>query len=175
MQTKDKNLDRVWSFLLSYPADFLLAYAEKNKETSPNLELKMAWSRRPAAKEEYDGLAAKYQEFATLCYTHQRNFILERGMHSRYRTSPGSEKPSEKTTSSSSPRRWHLFIANGPIRKAGYVVVARITAKDQTQVRKLIREIQIVFLGTFLLLRPTTILHLLLRAAGVTRKAVLTR
>ena len=154
MTAESETFQQIRQYLWSCPADFCLIYRIIENQADTALKWTSATSATINGRDDCDRLAAKYLALANHCFLQKRNFILEEGMSSQGTPFCGFRIPSGKITPSPTNalgrKWWHLVVAVGPTRKAGYVVLARVAAKETNEVRHHIREIQRIVRGGFL-------------------------
>src|SRR5467141_334530 len=118
MNAENEKLERLKDYLSNFPLLFCLVY--RGKETKAGLELKWCKAVSPDKKthEEYDELAAKYQEVAAHCYEHRRNLILKENLPRANSTSqrwcglniPTGTNENPPPANSLGQRWWHLVV-----------------------------------------------------------------
>jgi hypothetical protein len=158
MSVKDKRLEKAGRLLWDQGADFLLAYCEKDRETDHELKWTLAWSLASKAREDCEKLAAKYHALATHCYQRKHEIIIEEmidPLNGKWtpigpvkgrlmRALLGNLEDFKTPANSIGQRWWQFVIASGPTRDAGCVIVARVAAKDEKEVRKYISDVQAI-------------------------------
>lgn len=150
MSAEDDKFERLKGFLWNCPCDFCVIYRGTRSLTGWKFKWRKAISLNRKNREGYDELAAKYQEVAEHCHRQTRNLILKENLSSASSSSQrwcglkipvgGIENP--LPANSLGKRWWHLVVGSGAIRDAGYVVVARIAAKESSEVHDCIARIQ---------------------------------
>lgn len=145
-----KKFEELRQLLSGYPSQFCLVY----RRMPSVIGLKLRWCKAAAmnekAHEEFEALAAKYKQAAAFCFRHKHNLVLEelqRKQNSKIRRWQGLSIPTNKEetpmpANSLGKRWWHLFVGTGAIRDAGYVIVARIAAKESSEVHDCIARTQ---------------------------------
>jgi len=153
MTAQDEKFERLRDYLSKLPFLFCIVY--RGRMTKGQVELKWikAVSRDPGIHEEYDKLAGIYQEVGVHCYQRRRNLILKENLPSS--NSPGKRwcgivvpaKPNPPPANSLGQRWWHLVVGAGATRDAGYVIVARVAAKDPKELHHYVAGIQGIMRG----------------------------
>ena len=178
MITEDEKLERIREFLTSRAAEFVLVYRVKKSEAGPELRWIRAASLNIKAREDCDALAAKYQEIATHSYETKQNMMLEEyqlNQSTQTRLWLGLSVAAGKNkvpapTNSLGQRWWQLVIGAGATRKAGYVIVTRVAARNLIDLRKDIAEIQSIVVEAGYFLRWVLIFLSLLNSIRIRRK-----
>jgi hypothetical protein len=158
MSIEDEKFERLKLFLWACICKFCIVYqanevgiVKHGDKHEPIVELKWwgAFSMKKRTPGENDKLAAKYQEAATHCYEHNQNLILNENLPNaeskiqlKYGLSIRIGRRNPTPANSLGQRWWHLIVGSGATRKAGYVVVARVAAKDSKEVNDYISKIQ---------------------------------
>jgi hypothetical protein len=137
---------------LLWRAPFAFCVVYTNKVTEPNERLRWIKALSPDKKthEEYNQLAATYLELALDCYERSRVLILK-----EVPSEPDSPSEvwnglrlvsdpakAEYPANAQGQRWWHVVIAAGATRDAGYVIIGRIAAKAENEVHDCIARIQ---------------------------------
>jgi len=149
MNSEDKKFEKLKVFLWNRPCYFCIIYRSKRSESGIELKWCKAVSLNFKSHEEYDNLAAKYQEIAADCYRRTRSIILEENLPDPnsqgerwcgfdLHVGPAHPHPANKL----GQRWWHIVIGSGATYKAGYVIVARVAAKDEMELCDCVVEIQ---------------------------------
>lgn len=145
---KEKKLEAIWRFLGDRTTDFYLIYSGGEDEYSSELKWIKASSWRLKSRENCNKLAAQYHALATHCYEQKQDKILENKKGSQGIPWFGGKIPTGEVTTypanSLGQRWWHIVIASGAVHKAGYVIVARVAAKEPKELRKYIADIQAI-------------------------------
>jgi hypothetical protein len=178
MITDDEKLERIREFLSGRLADFVLVYRVEKSKAGPELKWIKAASLDIKDCEDCEELAAKYQEIATYSYKIRRNMMLEEyqlNQDTQTRIWHGLSVATGKNkvpapTNSLGQRWWHLVIGAGATRKAGYVIVTRVAAKNLTDLRKCIAEIQSIIVEAGHVFRLVLIFLSLLNSIKIRRK-----
>jgi hypothetical protein len=163
MSMEDEKLERLKDFLWACPCNFCIVYqanevgvVKQGKKHEPIVELKWcgAFSVKKRTPEENDELAAQYQEAAVHCYEHNRNLILNENLPSAnaktqrwHGLSIRLGKRDPTPTNALGQRWWHLIVGSGATRKAGYVIVARVAAKEEKDLHDRVTMIQKIMGG----------------------------
>ena len=150
--TMDAKFKKVVQYLWNCPTDFCLIYQVNEDNFRTDLKLYEATSLAIPLAENCVKLAGKYQKLATYCYEHKQSKILREHIMAEGAPSAawlGLKKPTGRDripvpTNSLGQRWWHIVIASGPVRKAGYVIVARVAAKRTRELFGHIAEIQCI-------------------------------
>ncbi len=151
MNTQEAKFDRLKEFLSALPAEFCLVYSAKRGLTGSKLKwCKAASLHDKITRADYDKLAAKYQDVALNSYEQKRNLILKENLPSansktkRWRgldvRVSGDENP--LPANSAGNRWWQLVIGSGAVHDAGYVIVARVAAKESEEAQGYVAKIQ---------------------------------
>jgi hypothetical protein len=150
MNDENEKFEKIRELLSNYTPHFCLIYRRKASIAGLKLKWCKASSSDNKTHEEYDKLAATYQEIALNSYRHRRNFILKETpprANSRGQRWCGifvhAEPNRDPLPTNSLGQRWWQFVAGaGATRDAGYVIVARIAAKEAKEVQDCIAGIQ---------------------------------
>lgn len=154
MRDDDKTFDRIRDYLWSRPCGFCVVYRLEKSLFGVKLKWCKAISLVNNNQEEYKKLAATYQEVAEQCYHRNRVYILKESVprpNSKTRRWCGftiSEKGDLPPANSEGRRWWQFVIGAGPVRNAGYVIVARVSAMDNTEVRDCVAQVQQIVKGS---------------------------
>ncbi|HEY1790047.1 MAG TPA: hypothetical protein VGJ73_18010 [Verrucomicrobiae bacterium] len=158
MNIDDEKFGRLKDFLWSCPCNFCIVYqanevgfVKHGNKREPIIELKWcgAFSMKKRTPGENDELGAKYQPAAMHCYEHNRNLILNENLPSANSKTQlwhglsiriGSRDP--VPANSLGQRWWHLIVGSGATRKAGFVIVARVAAKEAKELQDHVTRIQ---------------------------------
>jgi hypothetical protein len=150
MITEVEKFEKVKEFLWSRPCDFCVVYQVEKSI----LGLKFKWCKAASLnkrdRDGYNALAGKYQKVAEDCYRHKRNLVLKENLA---RKKPQGQrwlglKLSKGADDNPLPanelgrRWWHIVVGAGAIRDAGYVIVARVAAKESKEANDCIDGIQ---------------------------------
>lgn len=152
MNSENEKFEKLRQFLSNYPADFCLVYRRKTTIVGLKLKWCKAASSDNKPHEEYDKLAATYQEIALNSYRHRRNFVIKetprRGNSKAQRWCgidilvPIELDRNPLPANSLGHRWWQLVVGAGATRDADYVIVARVAAKEAKEVHDCIAGIQ---------------------------------
>ena len=155
MPDEDEKLEKVRQFLSNTLCDFLLIY--RGKIGNAGLEFKWckAVSREKNTREEHDRLAAMFQEVALHSYQTKQSVILEEVLsHPNSQTKhwcglniPTVKNENPLPTNSVGQRWWDFVVEPVSISDVGYVVVARIAAREEKEVADCIRKIYEIMRG----------------------------
>lgn len=163
MSTEEERIERLKDFLWACPCNFCIVYqanevgvVKQGNKREPIIELKWsaAFSMKKRTPEENDELGAKYQPAAMYCYEHNRNLFLNENLpaaDSKVQLWHGLSirigKRDPTPANSLGQRWWHLIVGSGATRKAGYVIVARVAAKEAKELQDRIAGIQKIMGG----------------------------
>src|SRR6266567_8327115 len=142
MMTEREMLEKVRIYFQKPPSDFAIIYQPILRLLPFKLKWRAAAGRKGASREEVEKIATTYIKIATHCYLHKRTLALSerlRGPKSKIRrwrglTFPVGEDTIPGPTNSIGQRWWVVVIGNGPLRDAGYALVARVAAESRTKV-----------------------------------------
>jgi hypothetical protein len=149
MNDENAKFGRVREFLSNSPTEFVLIY--RGKLTKAGLELKWcrAVSREKRRHEEYNQLAAIYQEIAVHSFQNKQSVILK---ETPSRANSQSVRwcgleihrapyKGPLPTNSIGQSWWDFVVEPVDNRRIGYVVIARVAAKENKEVANYIRRI----------------------------------
>jgi hypothetical protein len=159
----NEKFDQLQNYLRACNCDFCIVYqasevgvVKQGRKKEPIIELKwhgvFSVEKRDAA--ETDELGAIYQEAAMHCYQHNRNLTLNENLPGANSKTQlwhglsiriGTRNPTP--TNALGQRWWHLIVGSGATRKAGYVLVARVAAKEEKELQDRITKIQKIMGG----------------------------
>jgi hypothetical protein len=155
MNDENDKFEKIREFFSNSRSHFCLIFRRK-----PNIiRLRLQWCKAASSDnkthEEYDKLAATYQEIAFNSYRHKRNFIIKEtvsGGHTKTQRWCGfdisvTRNENQPPANSRGKRWWQFVVGSGAIRDAGYVIVARVAARDASEVRDYINQIQRIMEG----------------------------
>ncbi len=163
MSIQEKKFEQLKNYFGAYTCNFCIVYqadevgvVKHGKKREPIVELKWCgvFSMEEQTSEENDELGAKYHEAAFHCYEHNRNLVLNENLPGANSQTQqwhglsiriGSKNPTPPN--SLGQRWWHLIVGSGATRKAGYVIVARLAAKDKKELQDHIAKIQRIMGG----------------------------
>jgi hypothetical protein len=143
-----ENLERLRHLIWKYPLDFCLVYRIDRKRVSPELAPHTALGN--VSEEEYRKLASYYLVVALDCLRRGRSHILKenmKGLGSEQKKwcgltlSTGANRI-PTPANSSGQRWWGVIVASGATVAAGFVIVARVGARDEKALKELIKGIQ---------------------------------
>jgi hypothetical protein len=154
-QLDDSDLQRFQSlneYLWKHPVDFCLVYRKK-KWWNLALSLRCATSVRYKSLQEGDEWGKKYRDFATICYYKRLDAVIEELVNPWNNAWVSVTRWKAKlfktlriltpTPANSVGQRWWLLaIASGATHKLGYSIVTRVAARDATELRQYIKDIQ---------------------------------
>jgi len=163
MSVEDEKFERLENYWQACTCNFCIVFhvdevgiVKHGKKREPIIELRWcgAFSMEARTSGENDELAAKYHQAALYCYEHNRNLVLNENL-------PGADSKTQLWhglsirigTKNPTPanelgqRWWHLIVGSGATRKAGYVVVARLAAKEEKELQDHIANIQKIMGG----------------------------
>jgi hypothetical protein len=164
MSVEDEKFERLKDYLWGRTCNFCIVYranevgtVQHGNKREPIVELKWcaAFSMKKRTPAENDELGAKYHAAAFHCYEHNRNLILNEnlpGANSRTQLwhglsiRLGSKNP--VPANSLGQRWWHLVVGSGATRKAGFVVVTRLAAKEDKELLDHVAMIQNIMGGS---------------------------
>lgn len=164
MSIEDEKIERLKTFLWGCPCSFCILYqanevgvVKHGRKREPIVELKWcgAFSMKKRTPTENDELGGKYHEAALHCYQHNRNLILNENLPTLNSKTQiwhglsirvGSKNPTP--ANSLGQRWWHLIVGSGATRKAGYVIVARVAAKEEKDLLDHVTRIQEIMGGS---------------------------
>lgn len=155
MSIDEEQFEKLRGILSEGPCDFCLVYRQMPSVFSVKLKWCKAASLNKKTHEEYDKLAAKYQKVATHCFRKRQKLVLEEFLlnhDSEIRrwcglNIPIGENHIPTPANPAGKRWWHLIIGSGAIRKAGYVIIARVAAKEAKELHDHIAKIQEIIGG----------------------------
>jgi hypothetical protein len=163
MSTEAEKFERLKNFWRTCTCNFCIVYqanevgvVKHGKKREPIIELKWhgSFSMDNRTPEENDELGAKYLEAALHCYENNRNLILNENLPASNAKTQlwhglsiriGSKDPTPANTFGQ--RWWHLIVGSGATRKAGYVIVARVAAKEAKELQDYATGIQEIMGG----------------------------
>jgi hypothetical protein len=158
-QLDNSDLQRFQSlneYLWKHSVDFCLVYRKK-KWWNLALSLRCATSVRYKSLQEGEEWGKKYRDFATICYYRRLDSIIEEMINPwnkwvsvtmwRARLFKTLRILTPTPTNSIGQRWWLLGVASGPTRKSGYSIVTRVAARDVTELRQYIKDIQKIMRG----------------------------
>lgn len=158
MTKNDKNFERLQNYLRPYNCFFCIVYQanevgaiKDGNKREPIIELKRCgtFSTEKRTRSENDELGVMYLEAAMYCYQHNRNLTLNENLPAANAKTQlwhglsiriGSKNPTP--ANELGQRWWHLIVGSGATRKAGYVIVARVAAKEEKELQDHIAKIQ---------------------------------
>ena len=163
MSMEDQKFERLKNFLWACTCNFCIVYQVNkvgvvrhgNKRESI-IELRWCgtFSLRKRTPKENDRLAAKYQEVALHCYEENRDLIINENLPTANSKTQlwhglsiriGSRNPTP--ANSLGQRWWHIVVGSGAVREAGHVIVARLAAKEASELHEHIAGIQKIVAG----------------------------
>ncbi|HXC34280.1 MAG TPA: hypothetical protein VNV43_00285 [Candidatus Acidoferrales bacterium] len=163
MNIEDEKFERLKDFWRTCTCNFCIVYqanqvglVKHGNKCEPIIELKWlgAFSMEKRTPEEDDDLGAKYLAVAMHCYEHNRNLVLNENLPSANAKTQlwhglsiriGSKDPTP--ANSLGQRWWHLIVGSGATRRAGYVIVARVAAKEASELQDYAAKIQVIMGG----------------------------
>lgn len=153
MTTEVEKLDRVRIYLEKLPSDFVIIYQPISRLLPFKLKWRAAAGQKGASREDVRIIAGTFIKLATSCYMRKRTLALpERlpGPKSKIQQWRGlscavGEDTTPGPTNSIGQRWWLVVIGDGPLRDAGYVLVARVAAVSKTEI-----DNHVVRIGTFI-------------------------
>jgi hypothetical protein len=140
--TDVERLEKVRIYMQGVHSDFVIIF----KPISRLLPFKLKWragaGRNGASREDIDKIATTYIKVATYCYLRKQTLALSEsfpGPTSKIRRWRGlsyavGDDKIPGPTNSIGQRWWLLAIGGGPLRQAGYVLVARVPAVSRMEV-----------------------------------------
>jgi hypothetical protein len=147
----EEKFEYVRRFLATLNVDLIMAYCPKD----PPNQHQLKWCRSASAldsrnREDYNAAAAHYYSVAKTCFDHRKNLIrmeyvaVDRAIrHFGIIFRKAKPRPGPANANG---QRWHtLVIGAGPIRDAGYVLVARIAVKKPRELKACIGQINKIF------------------------------
>jgi hypothetical protein len=142
MTTEHKMLEKVRVYIRQLPSDFAIIYMPVMKLLPFKLKWRAAAGRQGASREDVEKIATRYIKLATHCYLHKKTLALSErlsGSKSKVRqwgglTFPVAEDSIPGPTNSIGQGWWIMVIGNGPLRDAGYALVARVAAKSRAEI-----------------------------------------
>jgi hypothetical protein len=143
----EKRFERLKDYLSTLPAYFVLVYRRRFSVIVPRLKWCKAVARPLRTHEGYDKLAARYKMVAVFAFSNRRNLILQESVpraNSQGRQWCGFRVPKESNLyppNSLGQRAFHLVVGSGATRRAGYVIVARLLAKDKHELNSCFAKI----------------------------------
>jgi hypothetical protein len=150
MNCDDLALERLKELFWKSPFVFLVIY--RGNVTGVGIEFRWCRAISPTdmTHDQYDALAAYYYDVALECFQSRCDLILNETIKSTGAevqrwcgldvVTGANGRPTP--ANSLGQRWWHVVIASGAVHAAGYVVVARIAAKDAGEVDQLITKVQ---------------------------------
>jgi hypothetical protein len=151
MSDENEMLEKLRESLWKSPLVFCIVYREVTT-ISAGFGLRWRWAISPGdlTRADYDEVAGSYQDAATDCFQNRRDLAradtsTEDDSGNRQwcaRTMNAGPKGELLPTNSIGQRWWHVVIGSGATRDAGYVIAAKIAAKDAKDVAIFIDEIQ---------------------------------
>lgn len=164
MTIDDEKFERLKNFLWGCTCNFCIVYranevgvVKQGKKQEPIIELKWcgAFSMKKRTPSENDELGALYHEAAWYCYEHNRNLILNENLpraNSKTQRWHGLSirigRRDPTPANSLGQRWWHLIVGSGATRKAGFVVVTRVAAKEAKELQDYVTRIQQIMGGS---------------------------
>jgi hypothetical protein len=163
MNTEDEKIERLKDFLWACPCNFCIVYqanqvglVKQGNQSEIMIELKWcgAFSMKKRTAGENDELGAQYHEAALHCYENNRNLMINENMPMANSKTQrwhglsiriGTRSPTP--ANSRGQRWWHLIVGSGATRKAGYVIVTRVAAKDAKELQDRVDTIQQIMGG----------------------------
>jgi hypothetical protein len=141
--------DELRNYLHALPFAHCIVYKVVTIGGAVELKRFKAASPYISSAEEYDQLANSYLTLVSSFYRQDTSAVLREGR----RLEPGGKEyealaPPEQSMeglppeNSAGQRWWHLVIADGATRDAGYAVVAQVAARNEQEVGSCIAEIQ---------------------------------
>ena len=149
----EDRFGRLREVLATIPLDFCLVYRPVPSITGRRLRWCKGVSRRGLTHEEYAALADALARAALLCYRCRRNAVLSElvprpgaGGRRWYALGRAARHRWDAPPANCLGQRWWcLVIGSGAVREAGYVVAARVAAREALEVRAYIPKVQGVF------------------------------
>ncbi len=135
-------LEKVRIYIQKQPSDFAIIYQPILRFLPFKLKWRAAAGRKGASREDVEKIATTYIKIATYCYLRKRNLTLSErlpGPKSRIRRWRGltyavGEDKIPGPRNSTGQSWWLVVIGSGPLRDAGYTLVARVAAESRTEV-----------------------------------------
>lgn len=157
MSTETEKFEAIGIYLWECTVDFWLIYSGKEKDGS-DLKLHTGASSRFKSRDDCEAFAVKDHALATYYYQRKCDKIFEEvidplngtwtsigpGTGRVLRALLGDLEPFTTPPNAIGQRWWQLVIASGATRDAGYVIVARVAAKEQKELHKYIADIQAI-------------------------------
>ena len=150
-----KWFERIREFLSKSTAEFVLVYRGKVTKDGVELKLCRAVARGEKSREEYDRLAAYFQEIALHSFRNKQSIII--------RQTPAHANPQIKRwcgldilrepyegpllTNSIGQSWWHFVVEPVDNHIIGYVIIAKVAAKEEKEVDDYIRKIYHIMRG----------------------------
>lgn len=149
MNDEVRKLEKIRELLSKLPVEFVVIY--RGKMTKKGLEFRWcrAVSRAKKTHEQYDQLATMFRDIALHSYQNKQSVILEEVVsrpNSKTKRWCGLNVPVAKNvksppTNSIGQRWWELVVEPVTTCGVGYVVVARVAAKEESEVADYIKAI----------------------------------
>lgn len=148
--SKDLN-----NYLWQFPADFCLIYRKPKSWWRSDLNLRSATSLSYKSLQDCEESGNKYRLLASDCYRQSLDMVIEelvdpssKGWISvrawKARIFKALKIRTPTPANSNGQRWWQLVVASGPTRKAGYVIVTRVAARNIAELRQCIKGIQAI-------------------------------
>ncbi len=140
--TEREMLEKVRIYAQKLPSDFVIIYQPILRLLPFKLKWRAAAGQKGASREDVEKIASTYIKIATHCYLLKRTVTLSErlpGPKSKIRRWCGlayavGEDKIPSPTNSMGQSWWLVVIGGGPLRVAGYALVARVAAKTKSEV-----------------------------------------
>jgi hypothetical protein len=180
MSTEDEKFEKIRNCLKKYHVKFCVIYRATDREAVHDMEWIRVMSKAVTTREDCDKFAARYHALAVDCFSHKKSklipeLILPKGSASvpwfGLRKPVGTERVLAPVNVLGQ-RWWFIVIASGAAYKAGYAIVAKVSAEGQKDVRQCIVEIQCIIANASFLKRELALLSVRLKSIGTRKKMV---
>jgi hypothetical protein len=150
-----EKLEKVRSYMQKLPSDFVIIYKPISRLLPFKLKWRAAAGRKEASRQDVEKIAAACIRVATYYYLRKKTLTLaERfpGPKSKVRGWRGltyavGEDTIPGPVNSIGQRWWLVVVGDGPLREAGYVLVARVAGVSKAEVENHVTGIGAVING----------------------------
>ncbi|MEY2429572.1 MAG: hypothetical protein QOJ40_2457 [Verrucomicrobiota bacterium] len=156
----ERRFEELRRFFFNLNTDLIMAYCLKDPPASGELK----WCRAASAldrmtREGYNAAAAYYHDLANWCFKQRKNLMTREyiGTDPPLRflgLTVRKPKPRPGPLNASGQGWWTLVVGVGPLRNAGYVMVARTAAKKAGELQVRVQQVYEIFGAENLALWP---------------------